>query len=355
MQKKHIAYAQAKGAPAGFVLPYLVMKEAIARHFVEDLPSDVARNITLNAESSLVRVSAIGGGVFVAFKEDVTKDGTVQATVVLSLDDNPTHLDNFILGDQEYIYKNALQAKAQATLTFIGVVADGQLVTLGEDVYEFDTDSSVTEGHIAVDVSGGVTASDAVTALVSAITASGTEPVSAVDGDSDTVVVTHDDYGPTGNEFEVSTDCTNASWGVDVTTLSGGYLDDGKTIVIDSSAGATQTRTNKAINGTGTAGTDYSTTLQANELVVCGTFGSNDATITAQALGTEGNGIVSTSDFTSANNKFSATTLTGGADNGNFDDYIPSGETRDYATDEDIDTISLIAVGASTDIVVNEY
>ena len=71
---------------------------------------------------------------------------------------------------------------AVGTLTFSGVVADGQTVTIGDDVYEFDNDESVTEGNILVDVTGDLSASAAVTALVNAITASDSEPVSAADG-----------------------------------------------------------------------------------------------------------------------------------------------------------------------------
>jgi hypothetical protein len=110
---------------------------------------------------------------------------------------------------------------ATATLTFTDSVSDGEQVIIGDEVYEFDTDEDVSEGAIAVDVSGGATASDAVSALVSAIT-SDSELVSGADGTGDTVDITALVAGVSGNDIAVSTDCANASWGEEVETLSGG-------------------------------------------------------------------------------------------------------------------------------------
>lgn len=109
---------------------------------------------------------------------------------------------------------------AVSTLTFSGSVSDGEIVTIGTDVYEFDTDASVTGDNIAVDVSGGATAPDAVTALVAMITANATEPVSAVDGSGDTVVVTADVKGTDAESIVTTTDCANGAW--DESTLANG-------------------------------------------------------------------------------------------------------------------------------------
>lgn len=106
---------------------------------------------------------------------------------------------------------------SQGTLTFSDVVADGQTVTIGTDVYEFDTDASVTEGNILVDVSGGVTASAAVTALVAKITSDGDGTYSAVDGAGDTVVVTAATKGVAGDLIATTETCTNGEW--DAVTL----------------------------------------------------------------------------------------------------------------------------------------
>ena len=43
--------------------------------------------------------------------------------------------------------------KAQGTLTFSGSVSDGETVTIGGAIYEFDTNGETAEGNIAVDVS----------------------------------------------------------------------------------------------------------------------------------------------------------------------------------------------------------
>jgi phage tail sheath gpL-like len=109
---------------------------------------------------------------------------------------------------------------AVGTLTFTGVVADTQLVTIGSDIYEFDTNSTITSGHIAVDVSGGVTAPEAVTALVAAITANTSSVVTAVDGTGDTVVATAKIAGVIGNSIVTTETCTNGSWG-DTTLKTG--------------------------------------------------------------------------------------------------------------------------------------
>jgi len=106
------------------------------------------------------------------------------------------------------------------TLTFSGVVSDGELVTIGGRIYEFDTDASVTAGHVLVDVSGGATAPAAVTALVAAITGDTSAVVSAVDGAGDTVDVTALVKGVAGDLIGTTTDCANGAWGD--TTLGSG-------------------------------------------------------------------------------------------------------------------------------------
>jgi len=113
-------------------------------------------------------------------------------------------------------------AKAAGTLTFTGVVADGQTVTIGASVYEFDTGGGVTPGNVAVNVSGGVTAPLAVTALVAAITGDAAAVVTAADGTGDTVVCTAKAWGTAPNAYATTTTCTNATWGA--VTLTGGVV-----------------------------------------------------------------------------------------------------------------------------------
>lgn len=144
-----------------------------------------------------------------------------------------------------------LPVAAAGVLTFDGAVVDGETVSIGDDVYEFDTDSSVGEGHIAVDVSGGATASAAVTALTAAITASDTQGVGGVDGAGDTVALTADTAGAAGNAITTTTTCANATFaagtllgGLDATYLTfdtglaagSGFLITGATVEIDAAA-----------------------------------------------------------------------------------------------------------------------
>lgn len=103
-----------------------------------------------------------------------------------------------------------LEQRGCGILTFSGSVSDAETVTIGADVYEFDTGGGVTGGRISVDVSGGATAAAAVTALVAAINASATEAVTAVDGNGNTVVVYTDTALST--TMATTTTASNGSW-----------------------------------------------------------------------------------------------------------------------------------------------
>lgn len=71
---------------------------------------------------------------------------------------------------------------ANALLQITGVVVDGETVTVGAEVYEFDAaPPSVGAGNIGVDVSGGLDAVNALAQLTLAINASGRSGVRAED------------------------------------------------------------------------------------------------------------------------------------------------------------------------------
>lgn len=116
---------------------------------------------------------------------------------------------------------------ASGTLTFTGATSDEETVTIGTRVYEFDTDSSITAGRVAVDISGGATAPASVTALVAAINADSSAVVYAFDGTGDTVVVFAKTPGTAGNSLAKATNAANAAWdaGGGGTTLAGGTAD----------------------------------------------------------------------------------------------------------------------------------
>lgn len=109
---------------------------------------------------------------------------------------------------------------AYGVLRVAANVADGETVTIGADVYEFDTGDGVTEGNIAVDVSGGVTPADATDALVAAINASSTEAVTAQDISDNQVLVVAD--APGAVTLDLDTDMQGADNGWDAEAMHGG-------------------------------------------------------------------------------------------------------------------------------------
>lgn len=113
---------------------------------------------------------------------------------------------------------------ALKSIDFTDVVADTQTVTIGTRVYEFDTNSSVTSGRVAVDVSGGVTPSMAATALALAITEDTSAVVSATvqteEATATDVVALVE--GVVGNSIALAETCTNGAWAGGAVLLSGG-------------------------------------------------------------------------------------------------------------------------------------
>jgi phage tail sheath gpL-like len=125
---------------------------------------------------------------------------------------------------------------ATGVLTFSGVTADGETVTIGSHVYEFDTDDDIDAGHIAVDISGGATAAASCTALVAAINGDAGAVVIAAEGDGDTVNLTAKVKGAAGNEIATTETCANGSFAKSTLTggINGTVADKGE-ILFDSS------------------------------------------------------------------------------------------------------------------------
>ena len=88
--------------------------------------------------------------------------------------------------------RSALGIYPTGTIYIPNAVLDGETITIGSDVYEFDTNASVVAGNILVDVSGGATGADAIAALVTAIAASGTEAFSTSTQGANTLFI----HGP---------------------------------------------------------------------------------------------------------------------------------------------------------------
>lgn len=112
--------------------------------------------------------------------------------------------------------------KASATFTLDGNVSDGEIVSVGNTVYEYDTNGSVESNHVSVDVSiGGVGAANAIAKLLVAIAANSTD-VTAAAGTGTSAVISYATVGTEGNSTAVSTTCANGIFGNGVTALSGG-------------------------------------------------------------------------------------------------------------------------------------
>jgi len=162
------------------------------------------------------------GDTFVICNNSSVEDITITATATKACDQGEVHVTKFVIpGETDNVliplnsryanngyvaiaYDDVQETAATGTVTFDGAVSDGDIVTIGTRVYEFDTDANpgdITAGRVRVDVSDDATASAAVTALVNAITGDNSAVVTAVDGGSDTVVVTAKDTysGSAGN------------------------------------------------------------------------------------------------------------------------------------------------------------
>lgn len=116
--------------------------------------------------------------------------------------------------------------KSTATLTFKGIPVVTETVTIGgTEIYEFVAAAgNAQEGNIAVVLGETLTADKAVEELAKAINANSVLVTAVASKEDDTVVVEYKTIGTDGNDVAVAETCTNASWGTEVTKLSGGSL-----------------------------------------------------------------------------------------------------------------------------------
>lgn len=197
-----------------------------------------------------------------------TAEGTkTQASGEITVSAAPAHLDYIQVGEDIYVMDligdgvsagaiqvdlSAFYEASTATLTFLDVVSDGEVVEINGVGFEFDTDGEITEGNVRVWIGANTTAGAAIIALASVIRGNTACGVNAVDGDGDTLVVTARTLGIVGDAITVSTTCANASWGVDVTHLAGGAsATPAETIaaIVAASAGGTEAVTITAGEG----------------------------------------------------------------------------------------------------------
>jgi hypothetical protein len=114
-------------------------------------------------------------------------------------------------------------AYASKVFSITGNGADGDWVSIGDEVYEFDTNSSVTSGHILVDISsGGLGAVNCAAKLTAAIEANSTI-VDAFDLLHDgNVAIQSKTVGTESNDIALAKSMANAAWDGGATKLSGG-------------------------------------------------------------------------------------------------------------------------------------
>jgi hypothetical protein len=242
-----------------------------------------------------------------------------------------------------------------------------ETVTIGSVTYSFLDVLSETNGAAAIanQVLFGANSAAALDNLKLAITHGSTmgtnystgsvvhPTVTATTNTDTSQVVEALTAGVAGNAIASTSVLANGAWGA--TTLAGGYDDDGKTVIIGTAASDTQTNLRAAVNGTSGSGTTYSAALTAHPTLWMDTWGSNAAAVIARVIGTSGNDIATTSDFTSGSNSFDAVKTASGANQASFDTVIPAGERQEFGIDEDIHVVSVQASGATTDMVLIEY
>lgn len=144
-------------------------------------------------------------------------DGNITIT---NLSDSGSIVSITSLKDGQYLLVDSeheeIESSATSTLTFTGVVSDGQTVTItsygSSQIYEFDTNNLITSGNVKVDVSAGASASQAVTALVNAINNNPQSNIEAVDGVGDIVVIYSKKTGVEGSDYTTSETLVNGSW-----------------------------------------------------------------------------------------------------------------------------------------------
>lgn len=195
-QKKNFTYAQAKGAPAGFVLPLLVVAQSVAR-MVYSVTTGTAVNHYLNSATGLVRIKAVTNGIFVAFSAGADK---APGKTVATLTSNATN------------------------------VTSGATVTIGSTVYRIMTTMAQ-----AYDVQRGASAAATLDNLKAAINASGTpgtEYFAGTEAHPDFIATTNTDTtqvieaklpGSANNSVTLAETDATLSWGSAASGANGNF------------------------------------------------------------------------------------------------------------------------------------
>lgn len=377
-QKKHPRFASAQGAPAGFHLNAIVLGEANARYYFEDVPTASPLDIVLNEATGFVRVSAIGGGLLLRSQANASKDQAVKATATLTLTGVIT------------------PGKHAESVVTANTIVDGSQITIGAITYTFKTALTTDPATVPNEVLIGAGDAEALDNLKLAINAgagigtnysTGTvahpDVVATDNADTTQKVVARVPGTAANSKATTSLDAT-LSWPdttlgggtgasnpgvapetvtvndvtysvVDVLSETNGAAAIANQVLFGADSAAALDNLKLAVNGGATEGTNYSTgTAQPTDVLA--TTNANDSQVfEAQTLGTAGNEYPVAETMANGSFGVGVTTFLGGSEGANFDAYIHSGETVDFGIDEGVDTISVIALGASTDVAVVEY
>lgn len=271
----------------------------------------------------------------VANNETVTIDSTVytfktaltEAFAVATLTSNNTNVSNndtVTINGRVYTFKTTLtQATATGTLTSDNTnVAEGATVTIGGQVYTFTADVLTYDRPRVNRIAIGVDADTSLGNLVAAINgdsgegtkySAGTLPnayvTAAAVSSHATVLTARTALSTAPNAVATTETSTHLSFGA--ATLTGGAAAVADQIKIGSDADTSLANFRKAINATGTAGTEYSTGTTINADVSCGAVTAHAVVLTAKVLGIAANSYATTE--TAATLSFGAATMASGA------------------------------------------
>ena len=372
-QKKHVEFLQAKGSQGGFSLPLTILKDALARYYYEDLETTTPIDIVLDTSTGLVKISAIGGGVLVRANNNVSKTEAVKATATLTLTGVITP-----------------GSHAESVVT-ANTIADGNTLTIGTRTYRFKN----TIAQIN-DIAIGGSDATALDNLKHAINGTGTPgtnyftgttentDVVATDNTDTTQKVVARTPGTASNTLATTSSGATLSWPdttlgggtgasnagvapetvtvndetysfVDVLSETNGADAIANQVLFGANSAEALDNLKKAVNGEATEGTNYSTGTAQPDDVLATTNTDTAQVFEAQSLGESGNDYPASDTIANGSFGVGITTFTGGSEGANFDAYIHSGETVFFGVDESVQAISLIALGANTDIAVVEY
>jgi hypothetical protein len=202
--------AQTKSAPGNIAVDVSAKMTKSTINLTIDTQPTAGDKMTIGSKTyTFVPLGTDNSNGEISVGSDLT---TAQAAIVAAV--NGT--DGFNVPNA-FARLGAFAANVSAVTALIGgVVGDGIVTT-----ETFTTETNVFSGAT---LAGGADclAADAVTALVAAITASDTQGVGAADGVGDTVDLTADVAGISGNDIEIGETMTNGAFTGDAVKLSGG-------------------------------------------------------------------------------------------------------------------------------------